>query len=299
MLQKNKVKLAIAPIAWSNDEFPELGGHHTFEQCIKQTSLSGYTGSEIGNMFPKDVTQLKKVLDKEGVQICNAWFETFFTTELPEVTYKAFIKHRDFLNQLGAKVIGCSEQGFSVHDVGVSIFDHQPTFNQEEWQLVIDGMNHLGKLAKEVGMKLAIHHHIGTAIQSIEDIDYLLSKTSEDVYLLLDTGHIVFAEKDKNAAFQLFEKHMDRVAHIHLKDIRMEIVDEVQEESLSFLESVKRGVFTVPGDGCIDFEPIFELIDQADYNGWLVVEAEQDPDLANPFEYALLARNYINAKTGL
>jgi inosose dehydratase len=299
MLNKEKIKLGIAPIAWTNDDLPELGKDNTFEQCISEMALSGYKGSEVGNKYPKDPIVLKKALDMRGVEICNAWFSTLFTSEPANVTYEAFKLHRDFLYAMGAKVIGCSEQGNSIQGTTKAVFDEKPVYTEEEWKKVTDGMNHLATLAEEKGMKVSFHHHMGTGVQTPEEIDRFMAETNDNVYLLFDSGHLVYSEGNSEAAYEVLKKHISRTVHIHLKDVRMAVVDKVKAEHLSFLEGVKLGTFTVPGDGVIDFEPIFKMIAQSDYEGWMVVEAEQDPAIANPFEYAVKARRYINEKTGL
>lgn len=299
MLTKDKVKLGIAPIAWTNDDLPELGSGNTFEQCVSEMALAGYTGSEVGNKYPKDPEVLHRYLDIRGVEICNAWFSTLFTSEAPEVTYDAFKKHRDFLHAMGAKVIGCSEQGNSIQGTEKAVFDEKPVYSEEEWQKVTQGMNHLADLAEEKGMKVCFHHHMGTGVQTPEEIDRFMADTHDNVYLLFDAGHLVYSEGNVEAAYEVLRKHIHRTVHVHLKDVRMDVVDRVKKEKLSFLEGVKMGAFTVPGDGVTDFAPIFDILDKAGYEGWMVVEAEQDPALANPFEYAVKARSYIAKQTGL
>ena len=147
MLKKEAVKLGIAPIAWTNDDLPELGGENTFEQCVSEMALAGFTGCEVGNKYPKDTTVLAKALDLRGIQICNAWFSTFFTTKPGEETIEEFIKHRDFLHAMGAKVIGCSEQGHSIQGQEKAIFDEKPSFTDEEWDKLAQGMNKLAQLS--------------------------------------------------------------------------------------------------------------------------------------------------------
>ncbi|PKM52019.1 MAG: myo-inosose-2 dehydratase [Firmicutes bacterium HGW-Firmicutes-7] len=299
MLNANKVKLGIAPIAWTNDDLPELGKENTFEQCISEMALAGFTGSEVGNKYPKDPTVLKKALDLRGVQICNAWFSTLFTSEPEEVTIANFIKHRDFLYAVGARMIGCSEQGNSIQGTTKAVFDEKPVYTEEEWVKVTKGMNKLADLAAEKGMKLSFHHHMGTGVQTPEEIDKFMEMTADNVYLLFDSGHLAYSEGNVEAAYAVLEKHAARTAHVHLKDIRKEVVDKVKANKLSFLEGVKLGAFTVPGDGIIDFTPIFSILEKSNYEGWMVVEAEQDPAIANPFEYAVKARAYIKEKSGL
>lgn len=299
MLDRNKVKLAIAPIGWTNDDMPELGAENTFEQCISEMALAGFVGSEVGNKYPKDTKVLKKALDLRGLQICNAWFSTYFTTKDENTVIEEFIKHRDFLYEMGAKVIGCSEQGHSIQGLELPIFEQKPIFTDEEWDKVIKGYNKLAELAEEKGMKVSLHHHMGTGIQTPEEIDRFMESTKDNVYLLFDTGHIYFSEGSQEAVDKLIDKYIDRIAHIHLKDVRRKVMERVKAERWSFLKGVREGVFTVPGDGDINFDHVFDVVEKSGYEGWLVVEAEQDPSKANPFEYAVKARNFIREKTGL
>ncbi len=297
MLNKDKVSLAIAPIAWTNDDLPDLGAENTFEQCVSEMALSGFKGSEIGNKYPKDVETLKHKLDVRGMRICNAWFSSLLLSEGYEATIEAFIKHRDFLHALGAKVIGASEQGNSIQGKDVSIFGEKPVYTDEQWELIAKGFNEMGRLAKEKGMYFTVHHHMGTGVQTEEEIDKLMEITDPDlVYLLFDTGHLSFSGED---VIGVLKKYVHRTKHVHLKSIRKDIIAEAKEKGYSFLDSVRAGSFTVPGDGDFDFTPVFDILDEAGYEGWVVVEAEQDPAKANPYEYAVLARNYIREKTGL
>ncbi len=297
MLNKDKVKLAIAPIAWTNDDLPDLGAENTFEQCVSEMALAGFTGSEIGNKYPKDVEILKHKLDVRGMRICNAWFSSLLLSDGYDATIEAFIKHRDFLYALGARVIGASEQGNSIQGTSKSIFGDKPVYTDEQWELIRKGFNEMGRLAKEKGMYFTIHHHMGTGVQTEAEIDKLMEITDPDlVYLLYDTGHLAFSGED---AIGVLKKYVGRIKHVHLKSTRNAVIAEGKEKGWSFLDCVRAGAFTVPGDGDFDFTPVFDILAEADYEGWIVVEAEQDPAKANPFEYALLARNYIREKTGL
>jgi len=298
-MDKNKVKLGIAPIAWTNDDLPELGAENTFEQCVSEMALAGFTGSEVGNKYPTDPEELKSKLEIRGIKICNAWFSTFFAAGEKEKTIEKFIEHRDFLHEMGAQVIGCSEQSYSIQGLDKAIFAEKPEFSQEEWEKIAAGYNQLAKLAAEKGMEVSLHHHMGTGIQTPAEVDKFMEMTNDDVYLLFDSGHIYYSEGTQEAVENLLEKYVDQIAHVHLKDVREEVVKEVKEKGLSFLDGVKMGAFTIPGDGVIKFEPLFEILENADYEGWMVVEAEQDPAKANPFEYAVQAREFIKEKTGL
>lgn len=300
MLDKNKVKLGIAPIAWTNDDMPELGGGNTFAQCVSEMALAGFTGSEIGNKYPKDTAILKEELAMRGITICNCWFSTFFTTAAEEETVEAFRRQLDFLHEMGARVIGCSEQGGSIQGQPVPIFgDKKPVFSDDQWKKLTSGMNKLAKIAAEKGMKVSLHHHMGTGIQTPAEIDRFMEETDDSVYLLFDSGHIYFSEGTQEAVDSLIDKYIDRIAHVHLKDVRAAKRAEVKEKKLSFLEAVRLGTFTVPGDGDVSFDHIFDTLEKKGYQGWLVVEAEQDPAIANPLKYAQMARAFIRGKTGL
>ena len=297
MLDKNKVKLGIAPIAWTNDDMPDLGAENTFEQCISEMALAGFTGCEVGNKYPKDTAVLKKALDLRDMQICNAWFSTFLTTKPYEETEAEFIKHITFLKEMGAKVVGISEQGHSIQGTDLSIFDDKYVMNDEEWDLLCTGVNKLGKVAKDMGITLTFHHHMGTVVQTAAEIDRLMENTDPEYFnLLFDSGHLAYCGEDY---MYVLKKYINRIKHVHLKDIRPDIVAEVKANGLSFLQGVRKGTFTVPGDGVIDFAPIFDVLAENNYEGYVLVEAEQDPAIANPFEYAVKARKYIAEKAGL
>lgn len=299
MFDKNKVKLGIAPIAWTNDDMPDLGKENTFEQCVSEMALAGFTGSEVGNKYPKDPEVLKKALELRDVEICNQWFSSFLITKPFEEVEKEFRAQLAFLKAMGAKVIGASEQSHSVQgQMDTPIFGHKYEMNDEEWDTFCTGMNKLGKIAKEeYGIALTFHHHMGTVVQSLAEVDRMMENTDpEYVSLLFDTGHFTYCGEDP---LEVVKKYVHRIKHVHLKDIRPEVVEQVKKENMSFLAGVRAGAFTIPGDGCINYDPIFKVLEDAGYEGYMVVEAEQDPAKANPLEYAIRARKFIAEKTGL
>ncbi len=297
-MEANRVKLAIAPIAWTNDDLPELGGGNTFEQCVSEMALAGFQGSEVGNKYPRDPKVLNHHLGLRGLTICNAWFSAWLTTKPYQEVESAFLAQCDFLYAVGARIIGAAEQGRSIQGIQTQpVFDAKPRFTEEEWRRLTDGLNRLGDKARGKGLTLTYHHHMGTGVQTAEEIDRLMRETDPGlVSLLYDTGHLTFSGEDPVA---VLERHIGRVRHVHLKDVRPKVLAQVRRERMSFLAAVKAGVFTVPGDGGIDFGPVFQKLEKADYHGWYVVEAEQDPALANPLEYALKARQYIREKAGI
>lgn len=291
-MDKNKIKLGIAPIAWTNDDMPDLGSENTFEQCVSEMALAGFEGCEVGNKYPKDTAVLKKALDMRGLQIANQWFSSFVLTQPMEKVEKDFIAQCEFLKAMGARRIGASEQSFSIQgQMNTPVFDAKYVMNDGEWDKFAKGMNRLGDIANSMGIKLVYHHHMGTVVQTAEEIDRMMDMTDPDKFALLyDTGHLAYCGQDYLA---VLKKYAKRIAHVHLKDVRPEVVEKVKKEKLSFLQGVRAGAFTVPGDGCIDFAPVFDELDKSGYEGWMIVEAEQDPAKANPLEYALKARDYI------
>ena len=299
MFSGKNVKLGIAPIAWTNDDLPELGGENTFQQCVSEMALAGFTGSEVGNKYPKDPAVLKPALDLRGIEICNAWFSTFLISKPYEETEKEFEKHVAFLAAMGAKVVGVSEQSYSTQGIQTQpVFEGKYEMNDREWDALCQGLNRLGKLSLEkYGVSLTFHHHMGTVVQTAAETDRLMEGTDPAlVSLLFDSGHFAYCGEDPVAMVQ---KHCSRIKHVHLKDIRPDVVTRVREEKMSFLEGVRQGAFTIPGDGCVDFDPIFKVLAESGYEGYMVVEAEQDPAKANPLEYAIRARKFIRDHSGL
>lgn len=299
MFDSNKVFLGIAPIGWCNDDMPELGGENTFRQIVSEMALAGFTGCEIGNKYPSDPALLKYELDLRGMHIASRWFSSFILTQPIEQVEADFIRELDFLAAVGANRINVSEQSYSIQgqmDTPV-LADKRHVMNDEEWDRFCAGLNRLGRIASARGFKMCFHHHMGTVVQTAAETDRMLANTDpEHVFLCYDTGHFTFAGEDPLA---VLKKYVGRVGHVHLKDMRADVVAKVAPEGWSFLQAVRNGAFTVPGDGCVDFDPILELLSGAGYEGWLLVEAEQDPAKANPLEYAIKARSYIREHTGL
>lgn len=299
MLFTKNVKLGIAPIAWTNDDLPELGGENTFQQCVSEMALAGFTGSEVGNKYPRDPAVLKPMLELRGIEICNAWFSTFLISRPYAQTEAAFKEHVAFLAAMGAKVVGVSEQSYSTQGIqSQPVFEGTYEMNDAQWDALCDGLNRLGRLSlEEYGVALTFHHHMGTVVQSAAETDRLMAGTDPTyVSLLFDSGHFAYCGEDPT---ELVRRYTKRIKHVHLKDIRPEVVAKVRENRWSFLEGVRQGAFTIPGDGCVEFDPIFACLAESGYEGYMVVEAEQDPARANPLEYAIRARKFIREHTGL
>jgi inosose dehydratase len=285
-------KIGIAPIGWTNDDLPELGGEISFEQCIDEMALAGYKGTEVGNKYPTDPLVLRSELAKRGLRVVNRWVSTFLISAPFEQTFEAFKQQIAFLKALGANVVGVSEQSYSIQGKDLPILEqNRYLMNDTEWDQLAIGLERLGEYSLSQGIDLTYHHHMGTVVESAEDTARLMDSTNpEMVSLLFDTGHFAMAGADPLAELK---KHAARVKHVHLKDVRFNKLDQVKVQKQSFLQGVKEGIFTVPGDGNLGFKKIFKYLKEMGYARWLLVEAEQDPQKANPLDYARKAFAYI------
>lgn len=291
-LSPDKVKLGVCCTLWWNDDFPTIDADISFGQAVSEMALAGFQGCSIGHKYPSDAAVLKDALDLRGLRVSEPWTSTYFTiSKMREQTIAAFEETLAHIKALGGTELVVAEFGASSHLLPVDVFANRPVFTDAQWDDLTSGLEELGKIANSAGMKLSYHHHMGTGVMDRADVDRLMASTDPNlVHLLLDTAHIAFAGDDP---LDLAKAHADRIGHVHMKSIRPEVVSRVRDEGLSFQEGVELGVFTVPGDGAIDFHPILEVLADAEYEGWLVVEAEQDPNKAIPLEYAKKARAYL------
>jgi inosose dehydratase len=291
-LSPDRVKLGVCCTLWWNDDFPTIDAGIPFGQAVSEMALAGFQGCSIGHKYPSDAAELKAALDLRGLRVSEPWTSTYFTiSKMRQKTIAAFEDTLAHIKALGGTEVVVAEFGASSHLLPVNVFANRPVFNEAQWDALTSGLEELGKIASSAGMRLSYHHHMGTGVMTRADVDRLMGSTDPAlVHLLLDTAHIAFAGDDP---LELARAHADRIGHVHMKSIRPEVVSRVREEGLSFQEGVELGVFTVPGDGAIDFRPILEVLADAGYQGWLVVEAEQDPNKAVPLEYAKKARAYL------
>ncbi|MFE9404944.1 myo-inosose-2 dehydratase [Streptomyces sp. NPDC006530] len=296
-LGPDQVKLGVCCTLWWNDDFPAIDAGISFGQAVSEMALAGFQGCSIGHKYPADAAELKAALDLRGLEVSEPWTSTYFTiSRMRRKTIDSFEQTLAHLQALGGTELVVAEFGASSHLLPVDVFANRPVFTDAQWDALTSGLDELGKIAQSAGMKLSYHHHMGTGVQTRADIDRLLASTDPaTVHLLLDTGHLAFAGDDP---LDLARAHADRIGHVHMKDVRPEVVDRVRHDGLSFQEAVELGAFTVPGDGAIDFRPILGVLADAEYRGWLVVEAEQDPKKAVPLEYAKKARAYLRDVLG-
>lgn len=298
VFDRDRVYLGITPTGWTNDDMPGVGDDIPFEQCVSEMALAGFEGCSVGHKFPTDTAVLKAELELRGLRVSEPWASTYFTVaQMEDRTVESFRNQMSFIKEMGGTDVVVAELGHAVHQQPVFVLANKPVFSDEQWANMVEGLNRLGRMAAEEDMRLCYHHHMGTGVQTRAEVDRLMNDTDpEVVHLLLDTGHLYWAGDDP---LGMARAYADRIKHVHLKDIRKDVLDRCMERKMSFLESMLEGAFTVPGDGVIDFEPIFRTLADAGYKGWLIVEAEQDPHKANPLEYAKKARAYLRQVTGL
>jgi len=289
-------KLGIHPINWVGEDVKDHGADTTFEQIVDEIRALGLTGTEMGRKYPTDQDVLKQELSKRGIGLVSQWKTVLFSDPAyRESELEAYREHARFLKEMGSTVISTCEGGGSLH------FDVRRTPNEKEvlrldeagWKNLAEGLNAAGAIAKEYGLKLTYHHHGGTVIESPEEIDRLMELTDPAlVYLLFDTGHAYYGGADP---LNVLRKHYDRIAYVHLKDIRQDVLNRSRAEKADFVTCIRNGVFTVPGDGCIDFKPIVGELVNRGYDGWAMLEGEQDPAEHPAYEYAKQSLNYLHS----
>lgn len=282
------------PIAWSNDDDRTLGAHIGLEQCLDETAKIGFDGIEKGHKFPQDPAGLKAVLEPRGLRYVSGWHSLNLLTQSIEDEKKAMQPALDLLKAMGCKVIIVCETSNAIHGNDAVAVNDRPRLAAGDWAQFGAGVEALAEYASAQGIALVYHHHMGTIVESEDEIDQLMAHTGPHAKLLLDTGHCLFGGGNPE---RVARKYMHRVGHIHAKNVRPVIARQVRDENLSFLEGVRRGVFTVPGDaeGGVDFPPVLRIAAEHGYQGWLVIEAEQDPDVRNPFEYQSLGLKSLKA----
>ncbi|WP_439116456.1 myo-inosose-2 dehydratase [Paenibacillus antri] len=288
-------KLGISPINWVNEDVLALGDHYTFEDLLNDFERLGFRATENCRKFPKDPAELKARLAERNIRLTSQWKGVLFSDRSRrEEELAAYRRHVEFLREMGSEVVVTCELGGSItgdprRPAGVK--DVIPP-TDEEWNAMVEGLEEAGRICREYGMKLVYHYHIGTIVEKPEEIDRLMATTHPElVHLLFDTGHAFYGGADPLA---VLNKHADRIAYVHLKDVRQDVLERVRGEGIRFQDAVIQGVFTVPGDGAIDFAPILDRLFAVGYDSWMIIEAEQDPAVAEPNAYAEKAIAYLS-----
>lgn len=284
------VKIGISPIAWQNDDLPDLTANYTMEQALEESRDIGYTGVERGQRMPHDTDGLRAYLEKYDIALCGGWCSgnslvNDFADECAAVQQQV-----DQFIALNAPCIVYAECSNTVQGMIDVPVNSRPKLDRDDVRAYAKKISEIAKWMAGQGMPMAYHHHMGSIIESEDDVNWLMDGSSHELHLCFDTGHLLFGGGDVMATL---DRWGDRVHHVHYKDIRPEIVRDVRDNKRSFLDAVIAGAFTVPGDGCIDFQAVSHKLKSMDYHGWIVVEAEQDPAKAPPYEYSKMGYDHI------
>ncbi len=277
------VRIGVSPIAWSNDDLPGVGDHIDLETCLREAAAAGYDGIELGGKFPRDARRLAPRLEHHGLALVSGWYGGHLLERTARDEAAALQGHLDLLKRMGCSVLVFAEVSSCIHADFARGFSQRPIMNSEQWERLATRIGELARMTAGQGVELAYHHHVGTVVQSAADIERLMDNTPDPVRLLLDTGHALYAGANPGAIAETFG---DRIRHVHCKDVRQDVLDRILNRDGSFPAAVLDGVFTVPGDGCVDFPAVLAVLRDANYKGWLLVEAEQDPNVAPPARYA-------------
>jgi inosose dehydratase len=277
------VRIGINPISWSNDDLPSLGGETPLEVALAEGKRIGYEGFELGNKFPRESEALRKVLSAHGLALVSGWYSGRLARRSVEEEIAAVGPHLKLLADNGAKVMVYGEVQDSIQGAPQPLYKRPRFFTSAQWDAYAERLTKFARHTLSHGVRVAYHHHMGAYVEAPADVDELMKRVGPEVGLLFDSGHMTFAGGD---AVEMLKRHAARVCHVHCKDVRPEVVRLARNRNWSFLESVINGAFTVPGDGAVDFPALVKILRESGYEGWLVVEAEQDPAVAPAYQYA-------------
>ena len=290
-----QIRLGIAPIAWTNSDLPALGGDTTLETCLTESREAGFSGTETGVRFPMDPKALGPILERHGLALVSGWFSgELLARSLAEEKERLAAQMATF-RALGAPVLIYAETTGSVQSKIETAVSRRPRLKDDEFPAYGRKLTALAEWMAGEGVAMAYHHHMGTVIETQREVDLLMAHTGPAVGLLLDTGHLVYAGAD---VAEVTRRHGKRINHVHCKDIRPEVLKLARQKDSSFLGAILEGVFTVPGDGAIDYYALARRLAEVGYEGWVVVEAEQDPAKAPPGPYSAMGRRHLAAAFG-
>lgn len=286
------VRIGINPLTWSNDDLPSLGGDTPLEVCLREACEAGYAGIELGNKFPREAGVLRPLLERHHLALVSGWYGSRLLERSVEDEIAALAAHRDLLRAMGCAVMVFAEVSGCVHGRRDVALSRRPVLDAAALRRLATGLTAVARHLGDHGIRLAYHHHVGTVIETAEEVDRLMAATGDEVGLLLDTGHLRLGGGEPAATA---ERHAARVVHVHCKDVRTPVMAAMCARDASFLDGVLDGVFAVPGDGDIDFAAVLRPLARAGYAGWLVVEAEQDPARAHPLTHARMGFRHLSS----
>ena len=285
------VRIGINPITWTNDDVPELGGDTPLETCLAETKQAGYAGTELGGKFPRQSAVLKPIMASYGLKLISGWYDGRGDEKDVAAEMDAILPHLQLLKDMGSTHVVYADTSRGRHGAIWGPISQRPALSAEEWPAYGRKLTQLAERMADFGVRMAFHHHMGTIVETDAEVGLLMQHSGEAVGLLYDTGHSMFSGGDPLA---LVKKHVKRIVHVHCKDARRTILEKARRDDMSFMGAVVEGIFTVPGDGCIDYPSILRVLAGNNYSGWLVVEAEQDPKKAHPLTYATLGFNNLS-----
>jgi inosose dehydratase len=282
-MNNDHIRIGINPISWSNDDLPSLGGEIPLSTALSEGKAIGYAGFELGNKFPREPAALRQLMAGYGLDVVSGWYSGSLARRTVEEEIIAVGPHLRLLAENGCKVMVYGEVADAIQGEPVPLYKRPRFADADAWKRYGERLDAFARHTLAHGVRLGYHHHMGAYVQSAEDIDRLMEVTGPDVGLLFDSGHAFFGGGEPLA---ILRRHIERICHVHCKDVRPALVQMARNRQWSFLQSVLNGVFTVPGDGTIDFSAIVDTLREHDYRGWVVVEAEQDPTVAPSYAYA-------------
>ena len=285
------VRIGINPLSWSNDDMPGIGGDTPLSQCLAEGAQAGYAGFELGNKFPREASVLRPLLDEHDLCLVSGWYSARLLERSVDDEIEAMAAHLGLLVEMGSNVMVFAETTGCVHGEITTPLSQRPVLGAQQWLEFGRKLSEVADYMLSRGVRMAYHHHMGTVVETESEIDQLMAVSDDSVSLLLDTGHLSFAGGDPVAVAR---RHGPRIVHVHCKDVRAAVLDWAKGADVGFLQAVLEGVFTVPGDGSIDFASLVAQLKQLDYSGWLVVEAEQDPAKADPLTYARMGYEHLH-----
>lgn len=273
------IKFGVSPIAWINDDMPELGGDTPLETVLADARDLGFSGIELGGKFPRDPVALRALLGRYDLELVGGWYSANLLTRSAEAEIEALQPHLSLLKAMGSSVFIQAETSNAIHGAKGTALATTPRLAASDWCVFGQRLTTVADYIAAQGLRFAYHHHLGTVVERPEDLDAFLANTGESVGLTVDTGHAALGGIDPVA---LIRRVPGRVAHVHCKDVRGPVFGALSDRGGSFLEGVLDGMFTVPGDGDLDYAAVMQALRDIGYSGWVVVEAEQDPAVADP-----------------
>src|SRR5579872_6350937 len=286
------IRFGVSPIAWANDDMPELGGDTTVETILGDAEAIGFAGVELGGKFPRDTAKLAPLLAEHRLELIGGWYSTHLLARAAEAEIAALQPHLALLRAMGSTVFIAAECSNAIHGQRDRPLAETPRLAEADWPRFGERVGAVAAHVEGQGLKFAYHFHLGTVVERPEDLARFVAHTPANVGFVVDTGHAALGGVD---AVDLIQRHPGRVVHVHAKDVRRRVFDQVRAGRRSFLDGVLAGMFTAPGDGDLDFAPVMQALAKIGYAGWIVIEAEQDPVLADPRVYSRLGLATLRA----